>query len=407
MSAIVLDPSREVPLYFRANRNAVAQILSFTDAVGNPYTVSGKTWQLNIKKRKDDTANVLQLLSGTGLSIGSTTITISPTAAQTSIRAQEYYWELFNVTDSQTWICGTCYVHNGIFDGVANSISTTITITVTTFTNPMTTEGDIIVGGAAGTPTRVAAPAAGLVWTGNGVGVAPTYQAPAAGAPAWLLASGGTFTGANVIAQGANALSFTGSGGMTINSGNVTIGSGSNTWEYTASNGQLKDNGSYFVFNRIDGFGISSAGTSTIQVAGGGNVLILTTNNGNIQLNPGTSSVIVNGNLKLLGVAPAQTTNAQIIANTNNYAIGGATSFRISTDAARNITGLTGGVDGKILVIRNIGAFTITFTHEDAASTAANRVTASTAASISLLANGCLILQYDATASRWFDVALR
>ena len=45
--------------------------------------------------------------------------------------------------------------------------------------NPMTTAGDLIVGGASGTPTRLAAGStAGHVLTSNGSGAAPSYQAP-------------------------------------------------------------------------------------------------------------------------------------------------------------------------------------------------------------------------------------
>lgn len=43
--------------------------------------------------------------------------------------------------------------------------------------NPMTTAGDVIVGGASGVPTRVAAGTSGYVFTSNGPGVAPSYQA--------------------------------------------------------------------------------------------------------------------------------------------------------------------------------------------------------------------------------------
>ncbi|MHB8303364.1 MAG: hypothetical protein ACYDC6_11085 [Acidobacteriaceae bacterium] len=53
--------------------------------------------------------------------------------------------------------------------------------------NPMTTAGDIIIGGAAGAPTRLAAGAAATVLTSNGPGVAPSYQAPAAGGGAGAL----------------------------------------------------------------------------------------------------------------------------------------------------------------------------------------------------------------------------
>lgn len=44
-------------------------------------------------------------------------------------------------------------------------------------TNPMTTAGDIVVANAGGGPTRLAAGAVGTVLTGNGAGVAPSWQA--------------------------------------------------------------------------------------------------------------------------------------------------------------------------------------------------------------------------------------
>lgn len=107
------------------------------------------------------------------------------------------------------------------------------------------------------------------------------------------------------------------------------------------------------------------------------------------------------------GEAWRQTTKAQITANQNDYAIGSQSSFRMSSDASRNITGFTGGVDGKILIIRNVGAQNIVFTHEDTNSVAANRITCSTAANITIAANGVIMLQYDSTASRWFDISVR
>lgn len=49
------------------------------------------------------------------------------------------------------------------------------------FANPMTTAGDLIVGGVAGAPERIAAGTATFVLTSNGSGVAPTWQAAAGG----------------------------------------------------------------------------------------------------------------------------------------------------------------------------------------------------------------------------------
>jgi hypothetical protein len=49
--------------------------------------------------------------------------------------------------------------------------------TFSALTNPMTTVGDLIVGGASGAPTRLAAGTAGYVLTSGGAGVAPSWSA--------------------------------------------------------------------------------------------------------------------------------------------------------------------------------------------------------------------------------------
>lgn len=65
----------------------------------------------------------------------------------------------------------------------------------------VTTAGDLIIATGSGAVTRLAAPASGLVLTGNGAGVAPTYQAPVAGA----LTNGGANLPSNltILASGA------------------------------------------------------------------------------------------------------------------------------------------------------------------------------------------------------------
>lgn len=49
------------------------------------------------------------------------------------------------------------------------------------FPNPMTNEGDLIVGGVAGAAGRLPAGESGLVLTSNGPGASPTYKSPAGG----------------------------------------------------------------------------------------------------------------------------------------------------------------------------------------------------------------------------------
>ena len=98
------------------------------------------------------------------------------------------------------------------------------------------------------------------------------------------------------------------------------------------------------------------------------------------------------------------TTPAQITANRNDYALDIATSdiFRISSDAARNITGITAGLfDGHAILLRNVGSFAITLRHQDAASAAANRIISPWAGDVVISANASMLLVYDSTLSRW------
>lgn len=92
----------------------------------------------------------------------------------------------------------------------------------------------------------------------------------------------------------------------------------------------------------------------------------------------------------------------QITSNSNDYAPTGfstATTLRISTDASRNITGLAGGSDGKIIIIHNVGSFEAVLKNQDAASTAGNRFLFG--GDITLAADTSVTLRYDATSSRW------
>ena len=108
------------------------------------------------------------------------------------------------------------------------------------------------------------------------------------------------------------------------------------------------------------------------------------------------------------GIATRATSPAQITSNQNDYPIGTGTFFRLSTDASRNITSMTGGADGKHLIIVNVGSNNIVFTHDDGATgTAANRILSSTAANLTIVPNGSITLIYDGTTQRWRDIAVR
>lgn len=95
-------------------------------------------------------------------------------------------------------------------------------------------------------------------------------------------------------------------------------------------------------------------------------------------------------------------TPAQITSNQNDYAPTGhadVSVFRLSTDAARNITGLAGGASGRVVLIRNVGSFNINLV-SDTSSSAANRFDLGTTPYL-LYTGQALELIYDGTTSRW------
>lgn len=105
------------------------------------------------------------------------------------------------------------------------------------------------------------------------------------------------------------------------------------------------------------------------------------------------------GGLTLSNISPAQ-----ITADQNDYEPAGflqAGFVRISSDAARNITGF--GRDGlwHVKVLLNFGAFTITLVHESGASTANKRLSLRNAVNFALPPNGAAILVYDGSSDRW------
>jgi hypothetical protein len=108
----------------------------------------------------------------------------------------------------------------------------------------------------------------------------------------------------------------------------------------------------------------------------------------------GFSDIVVARTAKYTGAA----TPTIIGANTNDYAPTGmstASFLRLSTDASRNITGLTGGASGRLIWLVNVGSFNIVLKDEDALSAAANRFSL----------DGDITVSPGATIPLWYDAA--
>lgn len=98
-------------------------------------------------------------------------------------------------------------------------------------------------------------------------------------------------------------------------------------------------------------------------------------------------------------------TSAQITSNQNDYGTGNKTMQIWSSDASRDITGLSynsaaSQVDGQTMIVHNGGSFNIVFKDQNASSVAGNRFDLGGVDYI-LRPSAVAIIQYDGTALRW------
>ena len=102
--------------------------------------------------------------------------------------------------------------------------------------------------------------------------------------------------------------------------------------------------------------------------------------------------------------APVALTPAQITADQNNYNPASwltADIVRLSSDAARNVTGANAAATQPYKHLINVGAFNITLQHQNAGSLAENRFICFTGADIILQPDDTITVWYDATTARW------
>ena len=111
-----------------------------------------------------------------------------------------------------------------------------------------------------------------------------------------------------------------------------------------------------------------------------------------------TGAAKLNSGFFLTGdISPSQITTDQ-----NDYnptGLSASSVLRLSSDASRDVTGLSGGSDGRIVAIVNAGTNNIVLKDSSTSSSAANRF--AFGADITLGAKQSAIAWYDATDSRW------
>ena len=258
--------------------------------------------------------------------------------------------------------------------------------------------------------------------SGGGATLQTAYDAgnsivTAGGVPILFTLTNGGFTvnGSGTISLGGGATTQTVEIGVGAGLKTVTVGSTNTTSSLTAQTGtgaMTFTAGGVFDVNATGNLTLDSSGgsinigadanTGAINVGTGAAARTITVGNstGATQVNvtAGTGHTNVTTGFVLNGViSPTALTT-----DTNDYNPTGfatASTLRISSTTAVNLTGLAGGVSGRVVILTNVGTQRITLTDEDANSTAANRF--ALPVSVRLSAEDSIILQYDGTSSRW------
>ena len=106
------------------------------------------------------------------------------------------------------------------------------------------------------------------------------------------------------------------------------------------------------------------------------------------------------------GSAPVTSTPTTLSAGANDYALPSADIVRLAASAAVTLTGLSASNASSypIVLIENVGSYTITLSNNSASSAAANRIVFSTGTDQSLAANDSITLVYDSTSTVWRSV---
>jgi len=195
----------------------------------------------------------------------------------------------------------------------------------------------------------------------------------------------------------------------------LTSSSGVPTWAPSASVALTNGNGTTANGTAVDLGGTVTApivisgafdfslGVANIDFGGSGNVDItaggtMTLTASVLELN--VPSTKIDGYVSIIQNSPSQITS-----NQNDYAPGNYSSLRISTDASRNITGISGGTDGRLLTISNVGSFNAVLKNQDIASSAGNRFLFGSSSDVILTPNASIFLQYDNTTANWRDIS--
>jgi hypothetical protein len=124
-------------------------------------------------------------------------------------------------------------------------------------------------------------------------------------------------------------------------------------------------------------------------------------------LSVSSGGATVAGALKVIDGFGCAKASISLTANQNAWNPSAKTYWLVTSDASREIRGISAQFDGRMVVITNVGSNNIVFMHQNTSAVSFWRFKFSTGADITLTPDHTLTIIYDDATQRWRDIALR
>lgn len=124
-----LSKDRQLNIKCRVSETSVPRVLRFLNEDGTPHPITGKGWEIPVKKSAQSSNNIFKLTEGSGLTVqgdDENELLIEVSAEQASQVPNVYFWKLYSSVEDHTWLNGDWEFYAGKYDGVDETTSITI-----------------------------------------------------------------------------------------------------------------------------------------------------------------------------------------------------------------------------------------------------------------------------------------